>query len=490
MLSIRSVYLDCMRLIVITTCLSLPRPSVASAFTPSHEAIVSSTAHWTTCTVAGDDLSCFPPPRYHNRSQPPLKGIRKVVLGLNHTCALAEGGVTCWGYYDPTGDEESPSHLRNVFTIAAAGKTTCALMQAREETTSISCWGSSHPDARDHDRPTEVPPPLRNPREIAGGDMHLCAIDDSGVVCWGDQSYGQMDVPTGLVNPHSLVAGGNGTCVVDDEALKCWGNHSAILEVPSGIRNPREVAIGDDHACALTDSNVICWGRWEGASPLNVPPDLQNPRAIAAGYMSACALTDTGVRCWGSIGGDQGEAPHRIQLLFTLLAANLERIARNVDRVKKDFLLSIARADPREREEAFVHFVLLPFLSSIDSQWADAVLKPDLPLMSDRYIVRYSTRTLADFPRSDEFLRCGLRTAFAMLHAVQSELTSDSQQIISQTFLTAIAEKLAYDVLDVRDGQEIAALFAAHVDVLTEMRSMPRLVSFGRLTDELVRWMQ
>jgi hypothetical protein len=38
-----------------------------------------------------------------------------------------------------------------------------------------------------------------NPRAIAAGGSHTCAIDDHGVTCWGRNDYGQSTIPEDLV---------------------------------------------------------------------------------------------------------------------------------------------------------------------------------------------------------------------------------------------------------------------------------------------------
>ena len=47
------------------------------------------------------------------------------------------------------------------------------------------CWG------RD-DYGQSTVPPLVNPKSVALGSAHTCAVDDTGVVCWGDNSSGQL----------------------------------------------------------------------------------------------------------------------------------------------------------------------------------------------------------------------------------------------------------------------------------------------------------
>ncbi len=76
-------------------------------------------------------------------------------------------------------------------------------------------------------------PPTRNPLvadwAVSAGGYHSCALDDSGVVCWGAGTT-------------------TGTLILD----RAW--------CPT-LSNPQAVSAGAYHSCALDDSGVVCWGR-------------------------------------------------------------------------------------------------------------------------------------------------------------------------------------------------------------------------------------
>lgn len=133
--------------------------------------------------------------------------------------------------------------------------------------------------------------------DIGVGDSHICALDSTGVHCWGYGWKGQLSVPTGLVNPTKLSVIGDNNCVLDDAGVHCWGdNSSGQTDVPP-LTHPVAVTAGGTHSCAIDDTGVVCWGENTNGQ-LNVPA-LNNPTAIGAGISHTCALDDDGVHCWG-----------------------------------------------------------------------------------------------------------------------------------------------------------------------------------------------
>ena len=66
---------------------------------------------------------------------------------------------------------------------------------------------------------------------------HSCALDDSGVVCWGDNGYGQITVPA-LSNPVAVSAGGCHSCALDDSGVVCWGRNNVRPDHGAGVEQP------------------------------------------------------------------------------------------------------------------------------------------------------------------------------------------------------------------------------------------------------------
>ena len=125
----------------------------------------------------------------------------------------------------------------------------------------MKCWGSKalgQDDAQTHgftpaDLPT-VPPVVlggsHKAQSISVGDFHVCVVlEDGGVKCWGDNTYGQLAVG-------STTNIGDGSSEVGDAP----GEMEGLQEIPLG-KKALKVSAGRQHTCALLeDHSVVCWG--------------------------------------------------------------------------------------------------------------------------------------------------------------------------------------------------------------------------------------
>jgi alpha-tubulin suppressor-like RCC1 family protein len=175
-------------------------------------------------------------------------------------------------------------------------------------------------------------------QEITAGTAHTCALvsdeaDRTDVVCWGDNTHGQLgdgttvdaSLPRNVQVPGAVEvdAGGDHTCArTGSGSLLCWGRNdmgqvkgSGEQQVATPLRvdldEALDVSAGNDHTCAaLIDGSVWCWGANErgqlgvaGSSavgPVQVP-GVATAVSVTAGYAHTCAvLANATVRCWGA----------------------------------------------------------------------------------------------------------------------------------------------------------------------------------------------
>lgn len=136
-----------------------------------------------------------------------------------HTCALVNGGVKCWGLntYGQLGDgtvlsRNTPTDVvgltSGVSAIAVGGNHTCALVNG-----GVKCWG------------------LNDSGQLGSGSDDLC-IGGSGVVSCSLNPLSVFSLDRNVsVSDHgvSAVAAGNShTCaLLDDQTMMCWGDNSA-----------------------------------------------------------------------------------------------------------------------------------------------------------------------------------------------------------------------------------------------------------------------
>jgi alpha-tubulin suppressor-like RCC1 family protein len=280
-------------------------------------------------------------------------GVTQLATGYGHICAVTSvGGVKCWGSNDSgqlgdgtTNDRYTPVEVvgleSGVRQVALGSYFSCAL------TTSggVKCWGENYfgqlgdGTTNQSNLPVTVIGLENGVTQLAAGDFHICALTIiGGVMCWGDNSSGQLgdntttnrstpvdvyDMETGFAQ---VTGGGAHTCALTlAGGVKCWGaNFSGQLgddsttqrNVPVGVvgltGSITYLAAGQYHTCAVTASGgAKCWGDngfgilGDGSTTQqNVPVDVvglnDGVSQLAAGSSHTCAVTLVGgIKCWG-----------------------------------------------------------------------------------------------------------------------------------------------------------------------------------------------
>ena len=258
--------------------------------------------------------------------------VHQLALSDTHSCAVnASGAVKCWGEisllgigfddldgfgdgYIEMGDVLPYLSLptgRSVDMIEAGGSHTCAVLDNND----LVCWGANDAgqlglgntthigddvDEIGDDFSTVSLPSGRTVDELALGADHTCALlDDASIVCWGDNTYGQLGI-------------GN-TNTIGDGAGE-MGSSLSTVSLPSG-RSASQITAGEDVTCAILDNNdLICWGLNNygqlgqgNTNDVNNPSSLSaislgsgNALSVDAGVNSVCAVvTGNDVKCWG-----------------------------------------------------------------------------------------------------------------------------------------------------------------------------------------------
>jgi alpha-tubulin suppressor-like RCC1 family protein len=265
-------------------------------------------------------------------------GVRKLLVGAEFACALANGAVWCWGRNDlgQLGDgTTTPRHkakavvgLPQTITDIAAGDDghVCAL--ATEGT--LWCWGNNYagqvgvaPTAEERWRtlPTRV-------ATLQGGAvsrMNLgygstCVEILGEALCFGVDADGRTSTlrppvrtpngaPRGWLGGCFLAAGGALHCPYMSGTYPYTAlSARKIANVAELIGTPTEIKIGRSVACARNrDSALACWGAnafgqlGQGDTNARVGA-VRLPFALrdfAVGADHACAADATGVACWG-----------------------------------------------------------------------------------------------------------------------------------------------------------------------------------------------
>lgn len=178
-----------------------------------------------------------------------------------------------------------------------------------------------------------------NIQQISYGNRHLCVVTTRGeLVCWGDNSFGQIGNGKGgkngresrVLNPTLIFASGvtaasagyAHTCAVVNGALNCWGVNASgqigngeidVSAADKNVRTPTQiiargvkaVASGGMHTCAVVGESLQCWGAGQigtGSTSGNILKPVtilaSGVKAVAASNHT-CAVVRDDLLCWG-----------------------------------------------------------------------------------------------------------------------------------------------------------------------------------------------
>jgi alpha-tubulin suppressor-like RCC1 family protein len=293
-------------------------------------------------------------------------GVTAVATGSDSACAVTAGGtVVCWGVNESgqLGNSSSTTcssgfnpfpcslvpvpvtGLTGVTAVSVGYQSACAVAGG-----GVECWGSNGDgELGNSSDGGSSPVPvtgLTGVTAVSVGDHFACAVAAGGVECWGSNGDGELGNTSTAANSLSYVpvpvmgltsgvtavsAGFNSACAVTaGGAVVCWGGNDSgqlgnnstttpysaapvpVMGLMSGVT---AVSVGFGSACAVTaGGTVVCWGgngegelgnnSDAGSSPVPVPvTGLTGVTAVSVGGNSACAVTaGGGIECWGSDG--------------------------------------------------------------------------------------------------------------------------------------------------------------------------------------------
>ena len=340
--------------------------------------------NWDTSLAQGTVPAAVPAPLLI-----PVTGIRPIITaGIGHTCAITPAdGLRCWGLNDSGQlgdatftDSSIPVNVvdviaSDIIALQSGIKHTCALTSGGE----VMCWGLNSSGQLGNDEITNSNVPVLVEGlvgeivSISGGAEFTCAVNDANeVMCWGDNSVGQLNdgtrfsrsvavlVDPELVSDIVMISGGQkelqgvtsdgvsnfwndepiipvtglpeennailsadrffgGGCTTTvDQVVNCWG---AIVnaEVQGGVLDYLLLDAGGGHACTVTDEGLVCWGE-NSTGQLGIGTLINSDRAqvvdgipsvvdLAAGLNHTCAIIDNEIiKCWGeNIFGQLGD---------------------------------------------------------------------------------------------------------------------------------------------------------------------------------------
>lgn len=232
------------------------------------------------------------------------------------------------------GPSYSPVELSwPVHAMSAAGDHTLVLTDTQGSTLDAGTVESAGtPVALPDDPETGEPMALMLPTAtaIAVGDRHACIVSAQQVWCWGDNAGGALGAQRACVGDGcvlapgmmptlsaigALAAGTDFTCATTtDDTVMCWGDDShgelggsvvPALDPPLPVMLPDDkplyathVAVSQSTACAIDRArSAWCWGDGFGATPQRLP--YTGVVDIAVNGDHGCVISDAGLTCWG-----------------------------------------------------------------------------------------------------------------------------------------------------------------------------------------------
>jgi len=226
-------------------------------------------------------------------------GVTAIAASDEHTCAIVQGGVMCWGdnsnaELGVTGVTQSdvPVWVTNlgpgsgVTSIVANGWNTCVILNGGQW-----CWGDNYNGqlGLGDGLPVKSPVPLQPPSLASGvtaigigSDRFICTVQNGAVYCAGHNfthyygATGPITSTVPMLSPElpaadNLVGGWTFGLAVVGGAVTTFGAGGRGSLFPGGLV-VQQVDAGSDHSCAIVGNDVQCWG-WNIYAQLGNGPE-------------------------------------------------------------------------------------------------------------------------------------------------------------------------------------------------------------------------
>lgn len=252
------------------------------------------------CALKNGAVVCWGDNAFNQTDVPAdLAKVLSMSTGDYHTCSLGEDGVRCWGAN--LFSQSDVPELTAVKKIVTGSAFSCTLLESGV----VTCWGMGSVVAS--------LPVFSSATNISGNNSHACVVDDTGLTCWGDNGDEQLDVPAGLGDIQQLASGGWHNCALDENGVHCWGRDVEGQSTPPALDSATILRAGDlRNSCAVQDKTLQCWGE-NTSGELDGPSVLSSIENFDMGAKHVCATDNLTIECWGESANDKTTVPEELK---------------------------------------------------------------------------------------------------------------------------------------------------------------------------------